>query len=111
MGIIYLRGPVLLNRYLAERLDVKTVGIILNIERSMIMHENHMGGEVKIGGFTVVYQYDVAGNMYQKEEYLSRHSLDRNAFLFLVGANSGDSITVRYDSSRPSRARWWKQAD
>jgi hypothetical protein len=104
--LVYVYGPKLLNTFLVNRLDTETTGKVLSIEREKIIREDHLGGRVKIGGFTMTYQYDIEDSTYRREEYVDRKSIDRNAELFLLYLNPGDTILVRYNPKDPSIARW-----
>lgn len=109
IGVIYVRGPVLLDKYLVNQLDAETTGKLLNIERNIVVHEDRLGGHVRIGGLTITYQYTVEYQVYKREEYLNRRSLKQDADLFLLHASLGDSLIVRYDSKDPSKARWLRE--
>ncbi|MEM8967312.1 MAG: DUF3592 domain-containing protein [Bacteroidota bacterium] len=104
--LIYVFVPRLLNVFLLNRLDAETTSTVLSIEKEMVMHEDHLGGRVRVGGFTIKYQYNIEDSTYQKEEYVDRKSIDRDAELFLLHLNSGDTISVKYNPNEPSVARW-----
>jgi len=104
--LAYVYDPRLLNTFLVNRLNAETIGSMLKVEKNIVMHEDHLGGRVKTGGFTVTYQYDIADSTYQKKEYVDRKSIDRKAELFLLALNPGHTILVRYNPKNPSIARW-----
>jgi len=104
--LVYVYGPKFLNTFLLDRLDSETTATVLSIEREIIIREDHLGGRVKVGGFTLRYQYDTADSTYQKQEYIDRKSVGRNAERLLVGLKPGDTILVRYNPEDPSIARW-----